>query len=100
MRSVPSLDSHRESYSARVTAGTRPNEMNPGSHHDSLPKAASVYYPWFDWLRAVLAIPVMVGHDRLIPWAHSGNFAVRVFFALSGWLIGAMLMNTPRQHLT
>lgn len=64
------------------------------------PGSDSVYYPWFDWLRAVLAITVMLGHDRLIPWAHSGDFAVKVFFALSGWLIGGVLMNTPRRHLT
>ena len=60
----------------------------------------SVYYPWFDWLRAILAITVMLGHDRLIPWSHSGDFAVKVFFALSGWLIGGVLMNTPRHQLT
>jgi peptidoglycan/LPS O-acetylase OafA/YrhL len=97
--SVSSLDRRRGSYSARQRS-CEPNDINTGSHHEKLPKSATVYYPWFDWLRAVLAITVMLGHDRLIPWAHSGNFAVRVFFALSGWLIGGMLMNTPRQHLT
>lgn len=75
-------------------------EAHADSHPDKAPKPGTVYYPWFDWLRAVLAITVMLGHDRLIPWAHSGDFAVKVFFALSGWLIGGVLMNTPRQHLT
>jgi peptidoglycan/LPS O-acetylase OafA/YrhL len=62
-------------------------------------KRAMAYYPWFDWLRASLAITVMLGHDRLIPWTHSGDFAVKVFFALSGWLIGGVLMNTSRREL-
>jgi peptidoglycan/LPS O-acetylase OafA/YrhL len=52
------------------------------------------YYPWFDWLRIVLACAVMLSHDGLInQWNQSGNFAVQVFFALSGWLIGGMLLN-------
>ena len=58
-----------------------------------------VYYPWFDWLRAVLAITVMMGHDGLIPWRTSGDFAVKVFFALSGWLICGVLLRTERAQL-
>lgn len=61
--------------------------------------APAVYYPWFDWLRAVLAITVMVGHDKLIPWQHAGGFAVEVFFALSGWLICGVLLKTERAAL-
>jgi peptidoglycan/LPS O-acetylase OafA/YrhL len=57
------------------------------------------YYPWFDWLRAVLAITVMLGHDQVIRWQSSGDLAVKVFFALSGWLIGGMLLQTPHEGL-
>jgi peptidoglycan/LPS O-acetylase OafA/YrhL len=56
-----------------------------------------IYYPYFDYLRIALAIVVMLVHDRLIPWENSGNLAVQVFFALSGWLIGgALLKLAPR----
>ena len=41
------------------------------------------YYPYFDYLRIGLAIVVMFYHDHLIPWEHSGNLAVQIFFALS-----------------
>jgi peptidoglycan/LPS O-acetylase OafA/YrhL len=60
----------------------------------------TVYYPWFDWLRAILAITVMLGHDGLITWSHSGDLAVKIFFALSGWLIGGLLMHTRRDQLS
>ncbi len=35
----------------------------------------------------------MLKHDGLIPWEHAGNFAVQVFFAMSGWLIGGILIH-------
>lgn len=57
------------------------------------------YYPWFDWLRGVLAVTVMLTHDGVIAWGRAGNFAVQVFFALSGWLIGTVLLHTDRAHL-
>ena len=50
------------------------------------------YYPWFDWLRAILAIMVMLTHQGVAGWSLAGNFAVQVFFALSGWLIGGILL--------
>ncbi len=51
-------------------------------------------FPLFDWLRFALASIVALGHENIItiPWA--GNFAVQVFFALSGWLIGGILLRT------
>jgi peptidoglycan/LPS O-acetylase OafA/YrhL len=52
------------------------------------------YFPQFDVLRITLAIGVMVAHTGLIPWKDAGNFCVQVFFALSGWLIGASLLRT------
>jgi peptidoglycan/LPS O-acetylase OafA/YrhL len=57
------------------------------------------YYPWFDWLRLLLACVVLFGHEGLIGWRNAGNFAVQVFFALSGWLIGGQLVVLPRREL-
>ena len=61
--------------------------------------ANAPYYPWFDWLRGALALTVMFAHDGLIEWGSAGNFAVQVFFALSGWLIGSVLIHTQRPDL-
>ena len=61
--------------------------------------AGDTYYPGFDWLRGVLALTVVLAHDGLIGWPHAGNFAVQVFFALSGWLIGNVLLHTRRPDL-
>lgn len=66
--------------------------------HTASPAEGS-YYPWFDWLRGGLAVMVMVAHDGLVPWSNAGPFAVEVFFALSGWLIGGVLLHTRREHL-
>src|SRR5579863_2231080 len=56
-------------------------------------KAAADYYPWFDWLRLALACIVLAGHQGLFPrWPKAPDFAVQVFFALSGWLIGGLLV--------
>nr|WP_315490922.1 acyltransferase [uncultured Rhodoferax sp.] len=60
---------------------------------------AALYYPWFDWLRAACACTVMLHHDRVLHWEHAGDFAVQVFFALSGWLIGGMLLKLERSDL-
>jgi len=57
------------------------------------------YYPYFDYLRIVLAIIVMLFHDGLIKWVHSGDLAVQVFFALSGWLIGGILLKLSVKDL-
>ncbi len=51
------------------------------------------YYPWLDWLRLALAVLVMLDHLKVIP-ALYGIFAVQIFFALSGWLIGGILLDT------
>jgi peptidoglycan/LPS O-acetylase OafA/YrhL len=61
---------------------------------------SGVYFPAFDWLRGVLAITVMLGHDHVITWPPAGNLAVQVFFALSGWLIGGILLQTSSAGLT
>ena len=61
--------------------------------------SAETYYPWFDWLRAVCACVVMWYHGHVFSWNQAGNFAVQVFFALSGWLIGGMLLQTKPADL-
>lgn len=54
------------------------------------------YYPYFDFLRIVLAAMVMLYHDDVLTWHYTGSIAVEIFFALSGWLIGGMLLKmTP-----
>lgn len=57
------------------------------------------YYPLFDYLRAGCAITVMLYHAKVITWSQSGNLAVQVFFALSGWLIGGVLIRTSPNEL-
>lgn len=77
-----------------------PNTVSHASPHHRRPSEKADYYPWFDWLRLLLAMVVLFYHDGLIP-AHSdtGNFAVQVFFALSGWLIGGILLDLPKHEL-
>lgn len=57
------------------------------------------YFPLFDWLRAVCACVVMLHHDGAFAWGQAGNFAVQVFFALSGWLIGGILLRLSPSDL-
>ncbi|WP_118856795.1 acyltransferase family protein [Sphingomonas mesophila] len=57
-------------------------------------------YPYFDWLRFALASAVALGHEGIITWEHAGNFAVQVFFALSGWLIGGILLRCEPNNLS
>ncbi|GJL93447.1 acyltransferase family protein [Hyphococcus sp.] len=60
---------------------------------------APVYFPAFDWMRLVLAMTVALAHDG-VPMDHNAsNFAVQVFFALSGWLIGGILFDGARKSL-
>lgn len=43
---------------------------------------------------------MLLGHEGLIAaWPAAPNFAVQVFFAMSGWLIGGMLLNTEKNQL-
>ncbi len=54
-------------------------------------------YGAFDVLRFALAATVTLSHVGLFSWNRSGNLAVQVFFALSGWLIGTILNRTKAQ---
>jgi peptidoglycan/LPS O-acetylase OafA/YrhL len=58
----------------------------------------TAYYPSFDYLRFVLAAMVVAGHSLLAPdW--TAHLAVSVFFALSGWLIGGILLQLKNENL-
>jgi peptidoglycan/LPS O-acetylase OafA/YrhL len=78
----------------------------PPSQHDSVPTQESRarsdhdYYPWFDLLRAACASAVLLYHDGVLHWTHAGNYAVQIFFALSGWLIGGMLIHLKPRDMT
>ncbi len=67
--------------------------MNSRHSPDSPPSTAAPGYPYFDWLRIVLAALVACDHAKLFTNFHPANLAVQVFFALSGWLIGGILLN-------
>lgn len=67
------------------------------SLHKTIEK--NTYYPYFDYLRIILVSIVMLGHDGLSPWGNSGKLAVDVFFSLSGWLIGRILIKTDITNL-
>lgn len=56
-------------------------------------------FPLFDWLRIAMALLVAASHFSLIAWQHAGNLGVQVFFALSGWLIGSILIEMKADKL-
>lgn len=56
------------------------------------------YFGYFDWLRFALALAVAISHFHLLPW-EAGGIAVRAFFALSGWLIGGILLRSETKEL-
>jgi len=56
-------------------------------------------FPLFDWLRIAMAGTVAAGHAHLVPWESAANLAVQIFFALSGWLIGTILLEMSRDKL-
>lgn len=56
-------------------------------------------YPLFDWLRFALASVVALGHAKIVTWGSAGNLAVQVFFALSGFLIGSILLRSKPRDL-
>lgn len=66
---------------------------------DARTRAQDAYFPYFDWLRFGLALAVMLGHAGYLGWHMAGNLAVHVFFVLSGWLIGGILLETKPDQL-
>lgn len=59
------------------------------------------HYPLFDYLRILLAIGVFMQHalaGKYLPGPF-GNACVQVFFALSGFLIGTILLNSQMASL-
>ena len=72
--------------------------VNSQSSNPEIEKVSS--YPWFDWLRFILASIVVLAHAnfQFFPFL-DGALAVAVFFALSGWLIGGILLRTKFDEL-
>lgn len=56
-------------------------------------------YAAFDLLRFILASVVVLIHMFVITTEHVGPLAVEIFFALSGWLIGGILLRTEPGQL-
>jgi peptidoglycan/LPS O-acetylase OafA/YrhL len=76
------------------------DKEHAGTEAVAAPPPPNTYYPLFDWLRIGLATVVALFHDDVIRWPSSGNLAVQVFFALSGWLIGGILLETSPRKLS
>jgi peptidoglycan/LPS O-acetylase OafA/YrhL len=60
-----------------------------------------IYYPYFDYCRAVAALGVFVAHadsHNYFP-SNLGNASVQLFFAMSGFLIGGILLRSKRDDL-
>ncbi len=65
-----------------------------------LDNPAAGYFPAFDWLRLVLAMAVALSHGGgIFSDPNVANFSVQVFFALSGWLIGGILLDSDKSKL-
>lgn len=86
---VKVFSSDRGARSESPAAPTSPNRR----------QASEVYYPYFDYLRMVLALGVFAAHAPLDIPEHVGNFCVQVFFALSGFLIGSILVESRPSDL-
>jgi peptidoglycan/LPS O-acetylase OafA/YrhL len=57
-------------------------------------------YPLFDWLRFILAAIVVLAHEGVaLPGPIDGGLAVAAFLALSGWLIGGILLDSEPRDL-
>ncbi len=68
--------------------------LSPGQSHS---RVGPIYFPAFDYLRIVLAMGVFVSHAHFAD--NIGNACVQIFFALSGFLIGGILLKSNRRDL-
>ncbi|MBK4215282.1 hypothetical protein JJJ17_05010 [Paracoccus caeni] len=82
---------------------TSPQTLNArlGVREGANPEAQKLdSFPLFDWLRIVLASVVALGHQGMPPIGPiTGHLSVIVFLALSGWLIGGILLQTSIREL-
>jgi peptidoglycan/LPS O-acetylase OafA/YrhL len=90
---------HAQGHAGFVLIGAEKSPLWDNVSAMRVTSASPTYYPAFDYLRVVLALTVVIGHAGFTPWGMSGNFAVQVFFVLSGWLISGMLLKSnPGQY--
>ena len=76
----------------RRPANTQPQQMTDGQRQPSAPDS---YYPGSTGCASCSPMSSMLVHFGIIRgWSHAGDFAVQVFFALSGWLIGGSAART------
>lgn len=56
-------------------------------------RTKDAYFPAFDYIRILAAVGVFAGHAKTgIVFGYGGNACVQIFFALSGFLIGGILL--------
>lgn len=79
----------------RHSTGSFDQHLNPNAK-----EGEARGYPAFDWLRIALAAMVATSHlGVILPEPFGGRFAVEVFLALSGWLIGGILIRSRQEDL-
>jgi peptidoglycan/LPS O-acetylase OafA/YrhL len=84
------------------TSDVRRADENPGAaQFGANPETHKLdSYPALDWLRFTLASVVALGHEGFVfPGPISAGLSVDVFLALSGWLIGGILIATSARGL-
>jgi peptidoglycan/LPS O-acetylase OafA/YrhL len=76
-------------------------QLLPSGQPVAMSPSRQAYYPYFDYLRAAAAIGVFMSHadQRAYLPEQSGNACVQVFFALSGFLIGGILLRSHPKDL-
>ncbi|MGX4803380.1 acyltransferase family protein [Bradyrhizobium guangdongense] len=107
MRIAPKDARHEERDASISSASTFGPADYLITRHDQIgpeilaaPSRPAAEYPLFDWLRFSLASIVALGHEGIVPHSDvTGNLSVQVFFALSGWLIGSILIRSSIKQL-
>lgn len=74
------------------------NERGTEQTEIKLPRERQKYFPAFDYLRFFLSLIVVAFHagilDQTFGAFRTGTYAVQIFFVLSGWLIGGILLRS------